>query len=69
MTEYYKDEKRELLNALESLNKDQLKAYAREKGIRLFTGVPQKMREAIAEIEISRKHKGDSFRQLEEEDG
>ncbi len=50
---------------LEKMNKDELKMYAKEKGIRLFTTVPEKMRERIKEVEYVREHHGDAFRKQE----
>lgn len=47
---------------LDKMNKDELKKYAKEKGIRLFTTVPEKMREKIKVTEYVREHHGDAFR-------
>ncbi len=48
---------------LEKMNRDELKKYAKENGIRLYTTVPEKMREKIREVEHMRAHHGDAFRQ------
>ncbi len=47
---------------LELMDRDELKAYARAKGIRLYTVVPEKIRKKIREIEYARAHHGDAFR-------
>ena len=47
---------------LELMDRDELKAYARAEGIRLYTVVPEKMRKQIREIEYTRAHHGDAFR-------
>lgn len=47
---------------LEKMNKDELKKYARENGIRLFSTVPKKMREKIREVEYVRTNHGNAFR-------
>lgn len=47
---------------LENMNKEELKQYARDNGIRLYTSVPERMRKRIKEVEYVRKHHGDAFR-------
>lgn len=50
---------------LELMDRDELKQYARAKSIRLYTVVPEKMRKQIREIEYTRAHHGDAFRDAE----
>lgn len=47
---------------LEEMTKDELKQYAREHNIRLYTSVPAKMREVIRNVEHLRETHGDAFR-------
>lgn len=49
---------------LDLMDRDELKEYARVKGIRLFTVVPEKMRKRIREVEDARARRGDAFRDL-----
>ena len=50
------------MKTLDEMTREELKAYAKQKGIRLYTVAPDKMREKIRELEHARATKGDAFR-------
>ena len=50
------------MKTIDNMTKEELKQYAKEKGIRLYTSVPDKMREIIKQVEYIREHHGDAFR-------
>lgn len=49
---------------LDEMNKDELKQYAKEHGIRLYTTVEKKMRNYIKSVQYTREHHGDAFREV-----
>lgn len=48
--------------SLDAMTKEELKEYAKTKGIRLYSTVPDKIRQHIREVEHVRKIHGDAFR-------
>ena len=47
---------------IDEMNKEELKKYAKEKGIRLYTSVEDKMRKHIKQVEHVREYHGNAFR-------
>ena len=56
------NDEQKIRTELQYASYDELKAYAREHGIRLYTKVPSKMLNIIAETQARRMHHGDAFR-------
>lgn len=52
------------MEELERMSKEELRQYAREKGIKLYSAVAEKIRQRIYSVEYSREHHGDAFRYL-----
>ena len=49
------------MKTVDEMDKQELKEYAKKKGIRLYTTV-DKMRNQIKQVEYTREHHGDAFR-------
>lgn len=54
------------MKQLEEMTREELKAYAKDRGIRLYTVVPEKMIKIIREVEHVREIHGDAFRESKE---
>lgn len=50
------------MKTVDEMDKQELKEYAKKKGIRLYTTVLDKMRNQIKQVEYTREHPGDAFR-------
>lgn len=50
------------MKTVDEMDKQELKEYAKKKGIRLYTTVLDKMRNQIKQVEYTREHHGDAFR-------
>lgn len=50
------------MKSLDDMNKEELKQYAKENGIRLYTSVEEKMRKHIKDVKHVRETHGDAFR-------
>lgn len=61
--------KENLKEELYLMDKDELKAYAKKNGVRLYTTVPDKMVQVIADTMTSREFHGDAFRSKPMDDG
>ncbi len=57
------DKKNLSRSELQKMSRQELKEYARQKGIRLYTTVPEKMIAKIREVEHVRATHGDAFRE------
>ncbi len=57
------DKKNLSRSELQKMSRQELKEYARQRGIRLYTVVPEKMIERIISVEYSRATHGDAFRE------
>lgn len=54
------------MKTVDEMDKQELKEYAKKKGIRLYTTVVlDKMRNQIKQVEYTREHHGDAFRYQE----
>lgn len=53
------------MKELENMTREELKEYAKDKGIRLYTTVPEKMVAYIKQVEHVREIHGDAFRDKE----
>lgn len=58
----YDMNKEQIMEILLTMDKSQLKQYAREAGIKLYTKVETKMRAVMRDVIYTRLHHGDAFR-------
>lgn len=59
---FYNPTRGGIMKTVDEMDKQELKEYAKKKGIRLYTTVLDKMRNQIKQVEYTREHHGDAFR-------